>query len=54
MFIHRTKCGLKDRLILVVAALAGVVDALVLLLSLTLLNSDLRAKVLFSDWAMPE
>lgn len=48
--LHRSKHhNWRSRVFIVLAELAGVLDALVVICSLTTLTSDFRASVLFSD-----
>lgn len=49
--IHRTRAtSHKERLQLAVIELAGILDALVFFLSLTLISSEFRMRFLLSDW----
>ena len=48
--MHFTKAGFWERLHLFALHVAGVADALVYILTWTMLSTELRTKVLFSEW----
>jgi hypothetical protein len=54
MFKFTYEHTLADRLRLSVVALAGIVDGLVYLCTLTLVSSDIRPRIVFSDWYMED
>ena len=48
--MRRTNATWRERIAILAVHGAGLLDALIYVGSLTLLTSDLRAAVLFSDW----